>query len=190
MSVRGPRQPATVEFDLTQDFPVGLDRLWKALGRADFVERKYRSLGSTAVRIRKLVATAESIEVEVDREAPVARDELPAWARVLSGPRQAMHQRTRWTRVGPRSADAELTILAPGVSASATATGSVVSLSPTHSRLTLHFRVASTSVVLGSFVAEAFARQVQHALREDHAFTLHDLHARSGGGTRQPGRQR
>ena len=190
MSVRGSQRPATVEFDLAQDFPVGLDRLWKALGRADFVERKYRSLGSTAVRIRKLVATAESIEVEVDREAPVAREVLPAWARVLAGSRQAMHHRTRWTRDGPRRVDAELSILAPGTSASATATGSVVALSPTHSRMTLHFRVASTSVVLGSFVAEAFARQVLHALREDHAFTLDDLRARSGGGRSQPSRKR
>lgn len=180
MGVRGSRRTAAVKFDLTQNSPVGLDRLWKALGRAEFVERKYRSMGSSDVRIRKFVATAESIEVEVDREAPVARDELPAWARVLSGPRQLLQQRTRWTRVGPQRVDAELTILAPGTSASATATGTVVALSTKHSRMTLHIRVASTSAILGSAIAEAFARQLKHALRQDHAFTLDELRARVG----------
>lgn len=168
-----------MEFDLTQEFPVGLDRLWAALGRADYVEQKYRSLGSAALHVLKFVADAETIEVELEREAPVAVDELPIWVRVFSGTRQAMRQHTRWRRVGRGRVEAELCICALGKRVSAKGTGSVVELSPTHSRMTLHFSVASTSRAWKAGVAEVFARQVRHALDADHAFTLEYLRAGS-----------
>jgi hypothetical protein len=47
-------------FELTQDFPVGLDRLWAVLGRPDYIRDKYRSLGSTSLRILKFSADAGS----------------------------------------------------------------------------------------------------------------------------------
>lgn len=166
-----------MQFDLTQDFPVGLERLWSALGRPDYVEQKYRSLGSTSLRILKFSADAESIEVELDRQAPVARDRLPVWARVFSGKQQAMRHRTHWRRAGPGRVDAELDIRALGMPVSAQGTGSVVELSPRHSRMTLHFDVRSTSPALQSRVAQLFAQQVQHALQADHAFTLAYLRA-------------
>ena len=74
-----------MQFDLTQDFPVGLDRLWSILGRADYIEAKYRSLGSTSLRLLKFKVDPRSIDVEVDREVPVARGQLPLWARVFIG---------------------------------------------------------------------------------------------------------
>lgn len=168
-----------MEFDLTQDFPVGLERLWTALGRADYIEQKYRSLGSTSIRILKFSADAESIEIELDRQAPVAKDELPVWARVISGTWQTMRHHTRWKRLGLGRVDAELDICALGKLVSATGTGSVVELSPRHSRMTLHFDVRSTSPALKSSVAEVFARQVKHALQADHTFTLDYLRANS-----------
>jgi len=161
-----------MQFNLTQDFPVGLERLWTALGRADYVEQKYRSLGSTSLRILNFSADAESIEVEVDRQAPVARDKLPVWARVLSGKEQAMHHHARWIRAGLTRADAEVDISALRLPVSARGTGSVVEVSPGHSRLTLHFEVRSTIPALKASVARVFAQQVKHALQADHAFTL------------------
>jgi hypothetical protein len=166
-----------MQFDLTQDFPVGLDRLWAALGRADYVERKYRSLGSTALRILKFSADAQSIEVELDRRAPVAQGELPLWARVASGRQQALHQRTRWRRASPDRVDVALDIRAPALRVGAAGTGSVVESSPGHARMTLHFEVSSTMPALRATVAELFSRQVQHALRADHVFTLGWLRA-------------
>jgi hypothetical protein len=161
-----------MHFELTQDFPVGLDRLWTALGRLDYVERKYRSLGSTSLRIRKLSADAESIEIELDRLAPVARDRLPLWARVISGKRQAMHHHTRWRRAGPTRVDAEFDISAVHLPVGARGTGTVVELSPVHSRMTLHFDVRSATAALRSSVARVFAQQVKQALEADHVFTL------------------
>jgi hypothetical protein len=161
-----------MQFDLTQDFPVGLERLWTALGDADYVEKKYRSLGSTSLRILKFSADAELIEVEVDRQAPVARDQLPLWARVLSGNEQAMHHHTRWRRAGLARVDAEVDISAPGIPVSARGAGSVVELSPAHSRMTLHFDVRSSLPALRASAARVFAQQVKHALHADHAFTL------------------
>jgi len=157
---------------LTQDFPVGLDRLWTALGRADYVERKYRALGSTSLRMLKFSAHAASIEVEFHRQAPVAQDALPVWARVLSGKQQAVHQHTRWIRAGPDRVDAEYDISALGMPISARGTGTVVELSPGHSRMTMHFEVRGTLAALRSGVARLFAQQVKQALQADHAFTL------------------
>jgi hypothetical protein len=161
-----------LQLDLTQDFPVGLERLWAALGRADYVEQKYRALGSTSLRVLKFSADADLIEVELDRQAPVAREELPVWARFLVGNQQAMHHHTRWRRAGLAKVDAEFDISAPGMPVSARGTGTVVELSPVHSRMTLHFEVKSAAAALKSSVALVFAQQVKRALEADHAFTL------------------
>lgn len=166
-----------MEFDLTQDFPVSLDRLWAALGRADYVEQKYRRLGSTSLRILKFRADATSIEIELERQAPVAKGELPIWVRVLAGTQQAMRHHTRWRRVSPRQIDAELDIRAVGTPVGAKGIGTVVELSPAHSRMTLHFDAASTAPALKSSLARVFSRQVKRALQADHAFTLDYLQA-------------
>jgi hypothetical protein len=162
-----------MQFDLTQDFPVGLERLWTVLGSADYVEQKYRSLGSTSLRILKFSAAAKLIEVELDRRAPVARDKLPVWARAIPGKEQAkMHQHTRWRRTDPARVDAEVDISALGVPVSARGTGMVVESSPGRSRMSLHFDVKSTLPVLKESVTQVFAQQVKLALQADHAFTL------------------
>jgi hypothetical protein len=168
-----------MQFELTQDFPVGLDRLWAVLGRPDYIRDKYRSLGSTSLRILKFCADAGSISIELERRAPVARAKLPVWARVFSGEQQAMHHDTRWRRAGPERVDAELEIYALDLPVRAKGMGSVVELSPGHSRMTLHFEVTSTSPALKSGLARVFAQQVKHALRADHAFTLDYLRAGS-----------
>lgn len=161
-----------MKFDLRQEFPVGLERLWTALGRAAYVEQKYRALGSTSLRILKFSASPELIEVELDREAPVDGKQLPVWARVFSGKAQAMHQKTRWKRADPSRIEAEVDISAVRVLVSAKGVGSVVEVSPVHSRMTLHFHVSSASPILKSKVARLFAQQVKSALADDHEFTV------------------
>lgn len=170
---------AAMQFDVTQEFPAGLDRLWSALGRTDYVERKYRLLGSTSLRIRKFTCDAKTIEVELDRQAPVARDKLPIWARVFSGQTQAMRHHTRWRRVDPGRVDVDLEVRALGMPVRAQGTGSISERVAGRSRMTLHFKVSSGSGVLGASVARVFAQQVQHALQADHAFTLAYLEASS-----------
>ena len=168
---------AAVQFDLTQDFPASLGRLWTVLGSADYVEQKYRSLGSSSLRIRKLVANAELIEVDFDRRAPVAREKLPVWARVLSGRDQLMRQHTRWRRTGSTRVDVEFAIALLGMPVGATGTGAVVELSPGHTRMTLRFDVTSSTPAFKSSVARLFAQQVKAALQADHAFTLDYIRA-------------
>lgn len=60
-----------MRFNLTQDYPAGLDRLWSAFGQADYPQRKYLALGAIAVRVRRFLVTMEAIEVELERDVPV-----------------------------------------------------------------------------------------------------------------------
>lgn len=170
---------ATMRFDVTQDIPAGLDRLWSALGRTDYVQKKYRSLGSTSLHIRKFSCDAELIEVENDRQAAVARDALPFWARVFSKEKQAMRHHTRWRRIDRDRVDVEIDIRALGMPVRAQGTGSIIERVPGESRLTLHFDVSSGFGAMRAGVARAFAQQVKHALQADHAFTLAYLDGRS-----------
>ena len=170
---------ATMQFEVTQDFPAGLEQLWRALGRIDYVQKKYRWLGSTSLRIRKFTHDAGSIEVELDRQAPVAREELPIWARVFSGEKQAMRHHTRWRRVDRDRIEVDLEIRALGLSVRAQGTGSIIERVPGESRMTLHFDVSSGFGAISAGVARVFAQQVKHALGADHAFTLGYLQARS-----------
>jgi|GEM_PF-738705 len=175
-----PRQSARMadmKFSLRQDFPADLARLWTVFGRPEYTEQKYRSLGSTALRILKFEATDEMIEVELERKAPVALRRLPAWARVLSGRQQTMRHHSRWERAGPKQINAELDISPVGVPISAHCVGSVVELSQSLSRLTLRFDVNCDVPMVGTNVARLFAQQVKEALRADHAFTLGYLEA-------------
>ncbi len=169
-----------MRFELTQDFPVGLDRLWAALGRRGFVARKYRALGSTSIRILTMHADATSIEVDLEREAPVIRDVLPVWARPFVGARQTMRHHTRWRRVAPDRIVAELDIEALGAKVGAIARGAVVELSPAQSRMRLTVDVTSTSGAPGFAAERVFALQLRHAFRADHAFTLDELRAGAG----------
>jgi hypothetical protein len=168
---------ADMKFRLRQDFPAGLARLWTVFGRPEYTKQKYRSLGSTALRILKFAATDKMIEVELERNAPVALEKLPAWARVLSGKRQTMRHHSRWERAGPKQINAELDISPVGVPLRAHCIGSVVELSRGLSRMTLRFDVDCSVPTVGPDLARFFAEQVQEALRADHAFTLAYLEA-------------
>lgn len=168
-----------MDFDVTQDYPVGLDRLWQVLGRPDYVERKYRALGSASLRVCHFAADATTIEVDVEREAPVATDVLPSWARLLAGSSQTVRHHTRWTRIDRRRAQAQVEISAVGRNVGARGMGSVIQGSPGSTRMNLHFIVHSPLPGLGKRVAELFARQVRHGLAADHAFTIDYLRART-----------
>jgi hypothetical protein len=170
---------ATMQFDVTQDFPAGLEQLWSVLGRTEYVQKKYRWLGSTSLQIRKFTFDAVSIEVELDRQAPVAREKLPIWARVFSAEKQAMRHHTRWRRVDRDRVDVDLEIRALGLPVRAQGTGSIIERFPGKSRMTLHFDVSSGFGAMSAGVARVFAQQVKHALAADHAFTLGYLKASS-----------
>lgn len=168
---------ADMKFSLRQDFPAGLARLWTVFGRPEYTEQKYRSLGSTSLRILKFAATDKMIEVELERSAPVPLEKVPALARVLPGKQQTMRHHSRWERAGPKQINAELDISPVGVPLDAHCIGSVVELSPGRSRMTLRFEVSCSVPIVGTDVARFFAEQVKEALRADHAFTLRYLEA-------------
>jgi hypothetical protein len=166
-----------MKFSLAQDYPADLRRLWATLGRAEYVEQKYRSLGAAALRILKLQVTDDVIDVELERSAPVAREELPRWARAVLRGTQPMHHHTRWSRAGAARVEAELDIAPVGIPVRAHGVGSVAELAPDRTRLTLDFDVECRLPVVGAEVARVFAEQVKAALRADHAFTLEYLAA-------------
>ncbi len=169
------RDLALVKFRLHQDYPTTLARLWAAFGRADYPEQKYRALGSTAVHILRFDVTESLIEVVLERTAPVAMAQIPAWARAFIGSEQRLRHYTRWRRLSPTRVRADLDIAPVGLPVSAHATGSAVEQSADLTRLTLTFDVTCRLPGFGAPVARLFAQQVQAALRADHAFTLRYL---------------
>lgn len=166
-----------MEFTLTQDFPVGLDRLWSAFGRADYPRHKYLALGATAVRMRRFSATAQAIDVELERDMPVDSSRLPRWSRGLVGSEQTLRHHTVWRRIGPTQATAELDIRPAGLPVRAQGTAAIDESGPESTRLRLTWRVTSGVPVIGHKVERLFADQVRNALEADHAFTLQYLRA-------------
>lgn len=164
-----------MKFSLSQDFPAGLDRLWAVFGRPDYPEKKYRSLGSSDIRVLLFRVDAEVIEVELERTTPVAWRTIPLWARAFLSRKQVMHHRSRWQRVSPTWVEAVLDIAPVGRRVSAHGSGSIVQLTPDRTRMTLRFTVDSAIPVFGTRVARLYAKQVWEALRADHAFTLRYL---------------
>ena len=161
-----------MEFTITQDYPAGLDRLWAVFGRPDYPRRKYRALGATAVLVRRFHVTAQAIEVDLERDAPVDDSRLPSWTRLLVRGKQTLRHRTAWRRVGPTQAAAELDISPVGLPVHASGTGWLVEAANGTTRMELTWRVQS---VLGARVESLFAGQIRAALANDHAFTLQYL---------------
>lgn len=177
-----------MELSLTQDFPASLDRLWSAFGQPDYPRRKYLALGAKAVRLLQHSATAELIELELEREVPVDRAGLPAWARLMLGSEleeqqhlQTLRHHTAWRRFGSARATAELDISFVGLPVHAHGVATIVEsaseaalASPT-TRLQLDWRVESRVPVIGGKLERLFADQLRAALEADHAFTLQYL---------------
>ncbi len=161
-----------MQFNLTQDFPAGLDRLWVVFGRADYPQRKYLALGATAVRVRRFRATRTAIEVELERDVPVDKSRLLPWLRLLANSKQTLQHRTTWRRVGPNQAAAELEIVPAGLPVRAHASGTIAESAPGQTRMELAWQVDS---ILGERVERQFADLIKAALDDDHTFTVQYL---------------
>jgi len=164
-----------MEFELTQEFPAGLDRLWAVFGQPGYPQAKYAALGASAVRLHRFEATAQAIEVELERDVPVQATALPAWARGLIGARQTLRHRTAWRRDSPGQATAELEISPAGLPVRAQAVGSLIETPAGATQMRLTWRVRSAVPVLGARVERLFAGQIREALAADHAYTLRYL---------------
>ena len=170
-----------VRFRVTQSYPAGIDRLWAVLGTRGYVERKYRALGSRAVRILRFEADETRIEVELERSAPVAPGALPGWAAAIVGRWQTLRHRSRWLRVGDARVDAWLEVRMAALPVFAEGAGRIVACPPDSSRLTLAFRAECDLPLVGRQAARLFAVEVRRVLDEDFAFTVDHLRASSGG---------
>lgn len=83
------------EFTRRDELPAGLDRLWAAFGDPAYVRRKYLALGSRAVRIPRFDASAQAIEVELEREVPVDSRAWPRWSRPALAAQQTLRHIAR-----------------------------------------------------------------------------------------------
>lgn len=164
-----------MDFTLTQYFPTGLDRLWVAFGRPEYPRRKYAALDATAFRLQRFDVTAQTIEVELEREVPVDPSRLPPWVRRIVGGQQTLRHRTRWQRVSPTRVTAELEILPTSLPVHAQAVGTIVEIAPGTTRMDLDWKVTSMVPMVGEKIERLFADQVRTALDDDHAFTLRYL---------------
>lgn len=160
-----------MQFTITQEFPAGLDRLWAVFGRPDYPRRKYRALGATAVRLRRFRATAQAIEVDLERDVPLDDARLPAWTRLLVRSRQTLRHRTAWRRLGPTQAAAELDLAPLGLPVRARGTARLREEDGA-TRMTVTWQVHS---LLGEAVERLFAAQLRAAAAADHDFTLRYL---------------
>jgi hypothetical protein len=164
-----------MDFTLTQHFPTGLDRLWVTFGRPEYPERKYGALGATSFRMQQFRVTERTIEVELERDVPVDRSQLPTWVRAMVGGTQTLRHRTRWQRVGPTRVNAELDIEPIGLPVRARGVGTIVEIAPELTRMNLTWQVKSIVPVIGDKIERLFADQVRTALDADHAYTLQYL---------------
>jgi hypothetical protein len=164
-----------MNFTLTQDFPMGLDRLWVVFGRPEYPERKYIALGATAFRMQQFHVTEQTIEVELERDVPVKPSQLPPWVRTMVGGKQTLRHRTRWRRVSPTRINAELDIEPIRLPVRARGVGTIVEIAPERTRMNLTWQVKSRVPLIGDRIERLFADQVRTALDADHAFTLQYL---------------
>jgi len=162
---------------VTQDFPADLGGLWAAFGREDYPRQKYLTLGATAVRTGCFSATAQAIDVELERDMPVDPRRLPSWARMLVGSQQTLRHRSAWRRAGPTRATAELHIYPVGLPVQAHGLGTISETSPGTSRMVLIWHIASNLPIIGRKVERLFADLIRTSLDADHAFTLRYLEA-------------
>lgn len=161
-----------VNFRLEQLYPADLRLLWAALGRREYVESKYRSLGSTDLHILEFNVNEHSINVVLERRIRISGETMPAWARVVFAGSHVLHHHTRWTRVDPRKVEVELEIWPLGVPVRAQGSGSVSELSEDTTQLNLDFAVKCGIPAVGPKVAQIFANQMKRALDQDHRFTV------------------
>jgi hypothetical protein len=164
-----------MDFTLTQYFPTGLDRLWVAFGRPEYPQRKYAALGATAFRLQRFDVTAQTIEVELERDVPVDPSRLPPWVRLMFGGKQTLRHHTRWRRVSPTRVTAELDISPISLPVRARGVGTIIETAPGSTRMELDWKVTSLVPMVGGKLERLFADQVRAALDDDHAFTLHYL---------------
>jgi hypothetical protein len=136
---------------------------------------KYLALGATAVRLHRFRATAQVVDVELERVMPVDPSRLPRWSRALVGSEQTLRHHTVWRRIGLAQATAELDIWPTGLPVRAQGTAAIVESGPESTRLLLTWRVQSRVPMIGDKVERLFADQVRNALEADHAFTLQYL---------------
>lgn len=170
---------AQIRFQVEQHYPAGLDQLWATLGQREYVQSKYRSLGSARLRILKLEVDETVIHVTLERRVPAAGEAIPVWARVLAVGHHTLRHDTRWSRVGTKRIDAEFDIWAVGTPARAKASGAVVEVAPDRTKMTLDFTVRCDVPAIGLKAARLFTDQVKRALDRDHRFTVDYLTGKS-----------
>lgn len=174
-----------VGFQLEHLYPADLRRLWAALGRPEYVERKYAALGSTDLRILRFDADEHIINVVLERRvrAPDAAA-VSAWARPVFSSSHVLHHRSRWTRVDAKSAHVELEIWPLGTPVRAHGDGAALELSAECTQMKLRIAVQCGVPVIGTKVAQLFADQMKQALAQDHRFTLSYLQLPTQSGRR------
>jgi len=179
-----------MEFTSAQDFPAGLDQLWAAFGHPEYPRQKYLALGATRVRLHRFEATAQSIEVDLERDVPLIKSRLPAWARKLLGSEQTVRHRTAWRRIGASQIAAELDIAPSGLPVRACGAGTIVELPSGTARMGLAWHIESSLPLMGGKLERLFADQVRDALDDDYRFTVQYLQRvspkRSRAGSNRP----
>lgn len=173
-------QMAQVNFLVDHLYPADLGQLWVALGQREYVERKYRALGSVAVRILDFDVSEKTIAVSLERQVRVPAEAMSAWKRLLSSGRPTLHHESHWKRVASDRIDTVLDIWPVGWPVRARGSGTVVELSAACTQMKLAFTVQCDVPAIGATIARFFADQMKHALAADHRFTVDYL---AGTGT-------
>jgi len=164
-----------IQFSVEQEFRAGLDELWAAFGREDYVRRKYLELGATAVRVGRLRATPRSIEVDLERDVVIDKSRLPIWARALQGQTLTLRHRSAWRRADPTQVVAEIDVSSRHPPIRANGVGKIIETAAQASRMSFDWKVTAALPLAGRRVASLFAEQLRKALDDDYAFTLRYL---------------
>jgi len=121
--------------------------------------------------------SAQCIEVDLLRDAPLQDVGLPAWVRsVVTGPLTVRHRST-WRRLDATYAQATLQIQPTALPVRADAVGPAVEAKAGTTQVALSWRVRSDVALIGARIERLFAAQLRAALDADDTFTAAYLEA-------------
>lgn len=165
----------------SQDYPATPDTLWTVFGQPDYPHRKYQAQGITGYRVLSFEASADRIDLDLERTLSVPMHHIPAIAQRFVHPEQVLHYLSHWRRTPDGQADFDVEIVARGLPLRISGRGELRQTGAAASRLSIEFDIGVQVPLIGGKIEKMVAAFIEKSFHEDHAFTLEYLaeHARA-----------
>lgn len=158
-----------------QDYPAGIDRLWRVFGQPDYPQRRYRAQGVTAYELRRFATTPTTIDLDMLRTLTIPPHKIPTLVQKLLPTEVTLHYVSHWRRSAADRADFDIDITAESLPVQVKGQGRLTQLAEDCSRLAIDVDIDVHVPLLGHKLEKLLAAQIEKAFRDDHAFTLNYL---------------